>query len=177
MHQRCASCLTPIEHTTMVDFRINWTLQFGEVRKSRLPGSEKSALWPPVGAVSNRTASAQLETVPTKHGERKCLFIFWIHYKSTIEQQLFDEFTNNENSHSLPSNMIILIQFVSLVDNRMYCKNEQKSSWKSLFSMEVQGPYSRGKWTVVTLLQANLLLHGYQLWWAHQSDRHSPSGV
>ena len=36
----------------------------------------------PVGAVSNRTASAQLETAPTKHGERKCLFIFRIHYNA-----------------------------------------------------------------------------------------------
>ena len=35
----------------------------------------------PVGAVSNRTASAQLETAPTKHGEQKCLFIFMIHHK------------------------------------------------------------------------------------------------
>ena len=35
----------------------------------------------PVGAVCNRTASAQLETAPTKHGARKCLFIFIIHHK------------------------------------------------------------------------------------------------
>ena len=34
----------------------------------------------PVGAVSNRTASAQLETAPTKRRERKCLFTFMIHY-------------------------------------------------------------------------------------------------
>ena len=36
----------------------------------------------PVGAVSNRTASAQLETAPTKHGGRKCLFIFIIHHSN-----------------------------------------------------------------------------------------------
>ena len=40
----------------MVDFRINWTLQIGEVRKQRLQGMEKYGLPPPVGAVSNRTA-------------------------------------------------------------------------------------------------------------------------
>ncbi len=28
----------------IVDLRINWTLQIGEVRKPRLPGREKSAL-------------------------------------------------------------------------------------------------------------------------------------
>ena len=47
----------------------------------------------PVGAVSNRTASAQLETLlaipiyrgaPTKPGERKCLFIFMIHYSKPV---------------------------------------------------------------------------------------------
>ena len=38
----------------------------------------------PVGAVSNRTASAQLETAPTKHGERKCLFILRIHHSSPV---------------------------------------------------------------------------------------------
>ena len=36
----------------------------------------------PVGAVSNRTASAQLETAPTQYGGRKCLFIFRIHYNN-----------------------------------------------------------------------------------------------
>ena len=51
---------------TLVDFRINWTLQIGE---------GKIRAMTPVGAVSNRTASAQLETAPTKHGARKCLFI------------------------------------------------------------------------------------------------------
>ena len=93
----------------MVDFRINWTLQIGEVRKPRLPGGKIRAMTP-VGAVSNRTASAcpdsrdpdavpsipinrnlsGLETllaipiyrgVPTKHGARRCLFIFIIHHK------------------------------------------------------------------------------------------------
>ena len=60
----------------MVDFGINWTLPIGEVGKPRLPGREKSGLCPRGGAVSNRTASAQLQTAPTKHGERKCSFIF-----------------------------------------------------------------------------------------------------
>ena len=36
----------------------------------------------PVGAVRNRTASAQLETAPTQHRERKCLFIFIIHHST-----------------------------------------------------------------------------------------------
>ena len=44
----------------------------------------------PVGAVSYRTASAQLETAPTMHKERKRLFIFKIYYKWTNEPtQLF----------------------------------------------------------------------------------------
>ena len=47
---------------TLVDFRINWTLQIGE---------GKIRVMTPVGAVCNRTASAQLETAPTKHGVRK----------------------------------------------------------------------------------------------------------
>ena len=56
---------------TLVDFRINWTLQIGE---------GKIRVMTPVGAVCNRTASAQLETLlaipiyrgaPTKHGVRK----------------------------------------------------------------------------------------------------------
>ena len=40
----------------------------------------------PVGAVSNRPASAQLETAPTKPGGRKCSFIFKIHYKWPYSQ-------------------------------------------------------------------------------------------
>ena len=43
-------------------------------------GTGKIRAMTPVGAASNRTASAQLETAPTKHGERKRLFIFIIHY-------------------------------------------------------------------------------------------------
>ena len=69
------------DNSTIVDFRINETLQIDEVSKPRLPGGGKIRAITPVGAVSNRTASAQLETAPTKHGERKCLFIFMIHYK------------------------------------------------------------------------------------------------
>ena len=66
----------------MVDFRINWTLCTGD-----------GTIWAmtPVGAVCNRTESAQLKTLlaipiyrgaPTKHGERKCLSVFIIHYIS-----------------------------------------------------------------------------------------------
>ena len=40
----------------------------------------------PVGAVFHRTAYAQLETVPTQHGARKCLFIFRIHHSSLMNQ-------------------------------------------------------------------------------------------
>ena len=73
----------------MVDFRINETLPIGEVRKTRYRGGKNTG-YPPVGAVKNRTASARPdnrdpdlsgETAPTKHGERKCLFIFRIHHK------------------------------------------------------------------------------------------------
>ena len=46
----------------MVDLRINETLQ------------------DPVGAVRNRTASAQLETAPTIHEGRKRLSVFRIYY-------------------------------------------------------------------------------------------------
>ena len=42
----------------MVDFRINWTLLIGEVRKHRLSEMEKIWVMTSVGAVSNRTASA-----------------------------------------------------------------------------------------------------------------------
>ena len=52
----------------MVKLRINWTLYTGD-------GKIRAS--PPVGGVSNRTASAQLETAPTKHGERKCLFLWF----------------------------------------------------------------------------------------------------
>ena len=45
----------------MVDFRINWTLPIGAVENS---------------AYQTGDSTAQLETAPTKHGERKCLFIF-----------------------------------------------------------------------------------------------------
>ena len=38
----------------------------------------------PVGAVSNRTAYAQLETTSTKHGERKYLSVFTIHYNTGV---------------------------------------------------------------------------------------------
>ena len=63
---------------------------------------------PPVGAVVNRTASAcpdsrdpdavpsipinrnlsGLETAPTKHGARKCLFIFRTHHSSEIYHKI-----------------------------------------------------------------------------------------
>ena len=67
----------------MVDFRITWILPIGEVSKPRLLGL-KNLGYDPVGAVSNRTESARPDksgTVPTKHEERKCLFIFRIHHK------------------------------------------------------------------------------------------------
>ena len=66
----------------IVKFRINWTL---------CTGAGKIRAITPVGGVSNRTASARPEnrdpdlsgeTVPTKHGERKCLSVFRIHYSS-----------------------------------------------------------------------------------------------
>ena len=72
----------------MVDFRINWTLCTGKVRKPRLPGNGKIRAITPVGAVSPRTASAQLETAPTKHGERKCLSVFRIHYNSSTVTEI-----------------------------------------------------------------------------------------
>ena len=62
----------------------NETLQIDEVSKLRLPGDGKIRAMTPVGAVGNPTASAQLETAPTKHRERKYLFIFSIHYKSIL---------------------------------------------------------------------------------------------
>ena len=43
-------------------------------------GDKKIRAMAPVVAVSNRTASAQLQTAPTKHRGRKCLFIFRIHH-------------------------------------------------------------------------------------------------
>ena len=46
----------------------------------------------PVGAGENRTASAQLETAPTKHRERKCLFIF-AHVKFSAKKPSFAEKT------------------------------------------------------------------------------------
>ena len=51
---------TTIFFFIIVDLRINETL---------CTGAGKIRAMTPVGAVSNRTASAQLETVPTKHGE------------------------------------------------------------------------------------------------------------
>ncbi len=56
----------------IVKFSINWTLCAG--------GDGKIRAITPVGAVSHRTASAQLETAPTKHREQKCLSVFRIHY-------------------------------------------------------------------------------------------------
>ena len=60
----------------MVDFRINWTLQIGEVRKPRLPFSRL------VGTVSNCAYAVRFPTAPTRG--RKCLFIFMIHYKNIL---------------------------------------------------------------------------------------------
>ena len=55
----------------MVNFRITWT---------RCTGEGKIRAIAPVGAVKNRTASAQLQTAPTKYRERKGLHILIIHY-------------------------------------------------------------------------------------------------
>ena len=61
------------EWKTMVDLRINETLQTGAVRVPLLP------FYRLVGTVSNCAYAVRLETAPT--GGRKCLFIFRIHYK------------------------------------------------------------------------------------------------
>ena len=60
----------------IVDFRINETLQIRVVRKTKLPFSRL------VGAVSNCADAVRGKNAPT--GERKCLFIFRIHYSADI---------------------------------------------------------------------------------------------
>ena len=57
----------------MVNFRITWTLYTGAVGNSAYQMGD----W-----------TAQLETAPTKHVERKCLHIYIVHHK-TLGQPLF----------------------------------------------------------------------------------------
>ncbi len=68
-----------MDESTIVKFRSNWTLYTGDgkIRAITL-----------VGAVFNRTVSAQLETAPTKHGERKCLSVFRIHYNESMNSPI-----------------------------------------------------------------------------------------
>ena len=67
----------------IVKFRINWTLCIGDGKIRAIT---------PVGAVCNRTASARPDlsgkTASTKHGERKCLSVFRIRYKRSIQHRL-----------------------------------------------------------------------------------------
>ena len=56
----------------IVDLIINGTLQIGGVRQPHRIGA---VVW---------FEPAQLETAPTKYGERKCLFIFNIHHNSPV---------------------------------------------------------------------------------------------
>ena len=60
---RCAFCELPIcekrHDLIIVNLRINWTLQTGGVRKTKLP------FYRLVGTVSNCAYSVRLETAPT----------------------------------------------------------------------------------------------------------------
>ena len=60
----------------MVDLRIKETLKTGAVRKPHLP------FYHLVGAVFNCAYLVRLETTPT--GGRKCLFIFRIHHRLSL---------------------------------------------------------------------------------------------
>ena len=87
--------------STMVDFRINGTLQTGAVRKIKLP------FYRLVGAVFNCAYSVRLETAPT--GGRKCLFIFIIHHKRTPSAPTLspDRSGSRESGHGIVSSIFI----------------------------------------------------------------------